>query len=314
MDPAERHDPPPRRDPALRRVLECAGIAVATLDTEGRVVTATTAFAERLGAEVDPCGAHLVSLYPDPEQPEVMATLVRVLERPEDAAHHDMDRSGTAGAGRLRTTVCAVEDGGGRVVELAVALVDASEGQRTERRRRRRVVELTRAATRDPATGLPNSLGFDSLLGTALRRSARVGHPFAVLHLELEGLSARLEELDVAAADALVADYAARLAERLRPSDEVTRGPGDSFMVIAEDLGDAQDAAGVAYRLLSTVVEPLEVAGHPVELALTIGVVVADGTAHPDTLAATARRALDEAREGGSGGFRIIDVRPGLAA
>ena len=30
-------------------------------------------------------------------------------------------------------------------------------------------------------------------------------------------------------------------------------------MVVAEDLGDVQDAAGVAYRLLSAAVEPIAV-------------------------------------------------------
>jgi len=94
----------------------------------------------------------------------------------------------------------------------------------------------------------------------------------------------------------------------------VCRADGDTFLVIAEDLGDEQDAAGVAYRLLSSVVEPVVVDGLEVALALTIGIVVADGAASAETMLGTATEALQSAMADGVGGFRIIDIRPGLAA
>jgi hypothetical protein len=47
---------------------------------------------------------------------------------------------------------------------------------------------------------------------------------------------------------------------------------------------------------------------------MTVGVVVADGTVSAETLQRTAGAAIDEARTDGVGGFRIIDVRSGLAA
>ena len=71
----------------------------------------------------------------------------------------------------------------------------------------------------------------------------------------------------------------------------------------------------MAYRLLSTVIEPITIGEHEIRLPMTIGIVVADGAAaSADGLAATADAALTEARQDGVGGFRIIDVRSGLAA
>jgi GGDEF domain-containing protein len=70
----------------------------------------------------------------------------------------------------------------------------------------------------------------------------------------------------------------------------------------------------VAYRLLSTVVEPITIGEREIRLPMTVGVVVADGAASIDGMVETAAAALGAARQDGVGGFRIIDVRSGLAA
>ena len=85
-------------------------------------------------------------------------------------------------------------------------------------------------------------------------------------------------------------------------------------MVVAEDLGDEQDAAGVAYRLLSAAVEPVEVAGQELTFPMTIGIAIGDGTVTAAEMFAAAPVALERARLDGSGGFRIIDLRPASPA
>ena len=45
-----------------------------------------------------------------------------------------------------------------------------------------------------------------------------------------------------------------------------------------------------------------------------LGIVVADGAASAEMMLGTAAQALRSARADGVGGFRIIDIRPGLAA
>lgn len=303
-------------DIALLRVLDAAGVATATLDAEGRVLSASPSFARAWGRSTDElCGAHLVSLCPEHEQPEVLAALVRMLEGVVEFERHDLRLDPAGDEPRVvRITFGPVLDDEGTVVEVIAVLHDVTAPHRAERRRRRRLVEMTREATHDPVTGLPNRRAFEAMLGSALRRSARTGYPFSLMRVEVEGLEALLAGLDHSDAAALVDVYSSRLAQRLRPSDDVCRTEGDSFMVLAEDLGDVQDSAGVAYRLLSTVVEPIAVGDREICLPMTIGIVVADGTSSADALAHSADSALAEARQDGVGGFRIIDVRSGLAA
>lgn len=313
---AQRADTHAMTEVALLRVLDAAGVATATLDAEGRIQSASPSFARAWGRSVDElCGAHLVGLCPDHEQPEVLAALVRMLEGVAEFERHDLRLDPAGAEPRVaRITLGPVTDAEGTVVEVVVVLHDVTAPHRAERRRRRRVVEMTREATHDPVTGLPNRRAFESLLGSAVRRSGRTGYPFSVLRVDVDGLEALLDGLSVADSAALVDIYTSRLAQRLRPSDDVCRTDGDSFVVVAEDLGDVQDAAGVAYRLLSSVVEPISVGGDQIRLPMTIGVVVTDGAASVDGLVRTAEVALQEARRDGVGGFRIIDVRPGLAA
>ena len=102
-----------------------------------------------------------------------------------------------------------------------------------------------------------------------------------------------------------------RLTQRLRGSDTVTRSGTGTFSILAEDLGDAQDAAGVAYRLLAAVVEPILVPEGGAEAAvdLTVGIVVGDGDSSPSHMLADAAEAALQAQRDGGGGFRLTDSR-----
>lgn len=306
----------PTNEQRLRRVLDAAGVALATLDEEGHVRSATTEFAQLWGHDPsDIVGLHLIGVVPDEDQPEVLAGLVRILEGVSEVEHRELrvpDRHDRLR--HLRLTFGAANESNGRTGEVIAVVTDLTSDQRAERRRRRAVLELARSSTEDPATGLRNQRGIEALLASALRRSARQGYPFAVMLVDFEGLDALRATLSSADADQLTESCGARLSGRLRPSDEICRSDDTGFVVVAEDLGDVQDAAGVAYRLLSSMVEPLVVAGDQHTLALTIGLVVADGSASTPRLLATAREALTEALGDGRGGFRIVDIRPGLAA
>lgn len=303
-------------DPSLRRVLDAAGIATATLDSEGRVCTASPAFARVWGRSADElCGVNLVGMCPDHEQPEVLTAIARVLEGMNEFERHDLRLDPAGDEPRvIRITMGPATGPTGSIDGIVAVMHDVTSVHRAERRRRGRVVELTREVTLDQLTGLPNARSFDLLLASVLRRSARTGYSFALMRVEVPGLGHLLDELDLDEAQRLVDAHSARLAQRLRPSDQVCRLDGDTFMVLAEDLGDVQDAAGVAYRLLSTVVEPIEIAARSFRLPMTIGVVVADGAAAGSDLVAMAGAALADARSDGEGSFRIIDMRSGLAA
>jgi GGDEF domain-containing protein len=93
--------------------------------------------------------------------------------------------------------------------------------------------------------------------------------------------------------------------QQLRSHDTVVRISSSSVAVVATDLGDVQDAAGVCYRLLSTTMEPVLVQGHAVTLTLAAGIAVDDGTSPVELLTATAAGLLSDASADG-GGFRVL--------
>jgi PAS domain S-box-containing protein/diguanylate cyclase (GGDEF)-like protein len=312
--PADAPSGPSEAD--LRRVLDAAGVPVATVDAEGHVVSANTSFANIFGRSMGALtGTHLVALCSEAHSAEVLAALVRVVGLVSEIEVLDLRLDREDGRTEVvQLTFGAASSPDGRVEHVLCVARDVTSTHRAERRRRRTVLELTRTATEDAESGLPNLLGFDGLLASALRRSARTGFPFSLLRCELDGLGAAAALQDRDVAQSLVEVYSARLAQRLRPSDVVCRAEGDSFLVIAEDLGDEQDAAGVAYRLLASVVEPVMIDGVEHSLPLTIGIAVADGAASAEQVLGAADDALAAAKADGVGGFRIIDIRPGLAA
>ncbi|MGI9578665.1 MAG: diguanylate cyclase domain-containing protein, partial [Microthrixaceae bacterium] len=98
-----------------------------------------------------------------------------------------------------------------------------------------------------------------------------------------------------------------RIRQSLRPSDTVARLDHSTLAVVAEDLHDEQDAAGVAYRLLSTVVEPVPGEAGEVGLRMVIGLVMADGSTPPNALISATAEAAADARS--PGGFVLMDLR-----
>lgn len=298
-------------DPTLRRVLEAAEVAVATLDAEGRVLTATTAFARKWGRDVDDViGLHLVGLWPERQRAEITATLVRLMEGASDVEILDTRSAGTDGALRItRLTFGRLDDHDGGVI---CAITDVTASHRGLRRRTDDHVEFIPSS---PGARRPSDDRGDLelVLRRALRRANRSGSCISLLRCEISGLEQATSELG-ARVDELVGVHAERLANRLRPTDAVCRTSDHDFSVVAENLGDEQDAAGVAYRLLSSAVEPTVVEGREYTLGLTIGVVVGDAGSSVERMVTTAAAALDDARRDGVGGFRLLDIRSGLAA
>jgi GGDEF domain-containing protein len=249
-------------DANLRRVLEAAGVAIATADAEGHVVSATAGFAAQWDRDIDDLlGLHLVGLWPEPRRAGITAALVRLVEgiSEVESVEGPLD-----GEGRASFTIGRLADPVGRTASLVVV------------------------TTADPG------------LGPALVRSSRSGAAVALLCCELDAHDLSPQ---------LVGVVTARLAARLRPGDALRASSPGRFTVIAEDLHDEQDAAGVAYRLLSATVEPVRVGDRETGLSMTIGVVVADGDASEEAMFRAGASALADARADGPGGFRLVDLR-----
>lgn len=291
---------------SLRKLIDAAGIACGAVDAEGNVVSANQEFARSHGRHLDDViGARFINLAPVEHQADLLAAYVRVSEGVSDHEHVTLRYPATDGIPRVHQLTLVCEDKSDEI-HMYVISQDVTNQVRQERRRRRELVEATREEMIDDVTGLPNEKSFIQLLYSATRRARRTSYPFSLLLCDfVTGDAALTDEQH----DILNTKLGESLASRLRPNDSVCMGPEGTLAVIAEDLGDEQDAAGVAYRLLSAAVEPIDVSGTEIAVVMNIGIAVTDGKQHPDSIIHAAWTACQITRQDLPGGFRIMDLR-----
>ena len=190
----------------------------------------------------------------------------------------------------LEGVVYPLRDASGKVTEATIMLDDVTERKRLEE-------ELAHRALHDPLTGLPNRALLLDRLSQALARSRRrPGQDpdpkgVAVLFLDLDDLKRVNDSLGHDAGDRLLVEVARRLGTRLRPTDTLARLAGDEFVVLLEEVGQAE-AVRAAERTIQEIGTPFTVAGREVFVSLSVGVALGG----LDAAAGSARRpARDQA-------------------
>ncbi len=173
-----------------------------------------------------------------------------------------------------------------------------------------RIVKL---AYFDALTGLPNREQSRNRLSSALTAAKQQQRMLAVLYLDLDNFKRVNDTLGHAVGDELLCQVAARLRSSLRADDtldessasrssHIARLGGDEFIVILPNIRSADDAAGVAGRLIAELQEPMRLALHTLVVTPSIGVAVfpADGV-EVDTLLRNADLAMYFAKRKGPG-------------
>ena len=168
--------------------------------------------------------------------------------------------------------------------------------------RKRGELALAYQAFHDSLTGLPNRDLFLDRVTRALAQSTRGDKYVAVLFLDLDGFKALNDQHGHNVGDSALRATAGRLLSSMRPGDTVARLGGDEFTVVALEVEDTDQAAGIARRLTETVAAPLVIEGNTCELSTSIGVALVKGLQQPvDAILAQADAAMYEAKRSGSG-------------
>lgn len=174
--------------------------------------------------------------------------------------------------------------------------------------RKKQEAQLLRMSTQDALTGLPNRALLLDRLNHALSLARRRGRLLGALYIDLDRFKLVNDSLGHETGDSLLTMAVERIIrEALRPSDTLGRLGGDEFLIIAEELGDPQEAARVAEAVLEAVRRPFIVNGRGLFASMSIGIAldrrdVADGA----SLLRFADAAMQAAKSGGGGDYRFF--------
>lgn len=158
---------------------------------------------------------------------------------------------------------------------LALSALAADLEQRVEERTRELSTERQLALHRaeiDALTGIANRASFARQLSAELADPHATAKGVAVLLLDLDDFKTVNDTLGHAAGDALLIEFARRLAETVRPRDLVARLGGDEFAVIARAVGSQRGLLHMAQRLLRTLCQPVTLNGRHVPCTCSIGI------------------------------------------
>lgn len=161
-------------------------------------------------------------------------------------------------------------------------------------------------ATHDEMTGLPNRARFTELLNGAIDKARTGGHRCAVLFIDLDRFKLINDSLGHESGDELVREMGRRLKGCMRGSDVVARLGGDEFVVLVEEIERADAATDIARKVLSAVLEPVEIASQECRVTASIGIAVYPDDAHDgSTLMKHADVAMYAAKEDGRNNFQL---------
>ncbi|UYB50545.1 EAL domain-containing protein [Xanthomonas sp. AM6] len=189
-----------------------------------------------------------------------------------------------------------------RLVELCLHLCAlALEREQTKAR-------VHQLAFYDSLTGLPNRVMFSARAEQALAAAEYHEFPVAILFVDIDRFKRVNETQGHAAGDGLLRDIARRLGEILGVADLIGRQAGDEFVLMLPQCG-AEQAAGVAERLLLALAEPLVVGHVTLHPSASIGVAMfPDDGRDIETLLRHADLAMYRAKHEGGGSFRFFSA------
>jgi diguanylate cyclase (GGDEF)-like protein/PAS domain S-box-containing protein len=286
----------------LNATLDSTADGILVVDRGGRIRSFNQRFVEmwRLpelvlaSGDVEQLRAFVLDQVRDPEA--FLAKLRELYSQPEDESHDTVEFLD----GRIVERYSQPQRVDGTTVGRVLSFRDVTERKRLER-------ELEHQAFHDSLTNLANQALFRDRVEHALARAARHDSRLAVLFVDLDNFKTVNDSVGHTAGDELLIAVAERLQGCLRAMDTAARLGGDEFAVLLEDLASANDATGLADRLLDVLHQPFTVAGKELAVGASIGIAFGVPGADSGQLLRNADIAMYTAKRCGKDRYEIFE-------
>ncbi|HZZ96442.1 MAG TPA: diguanylate cyclase, partial [Jatrophihabitantaceae bacterium] len=268
--------------------------AIFMLDPVGMVQTWNVG-AERITgyAPAEIIGRHYATFFPaeqfDAGKPEAILEYARTHGRCEIETWYRRKDGGSFWASAVIT---AMHHEDGTLRGFAEVTRDLTERKETEER-------LTRLATHDSLTGLPNRALIIDRLAAALQQASHPDRGVAVLFVDLDRFKAVNDSWGHDLGDQLLQLIADRIRSVLRSTDMACRLGGDEFVVVCDGFDDGAAASNFALRIEQAIKLPARFAGREISISASIGIALAGSTNDPIEVLERADQAMYMAKEAG---------------
>jgi diguanylate cyclase (GGDEF)-like protein len=159
---------------------------------------------------------------------------------------------------------------------------------------------------RDSLTGLPNRSLFMEWLRNGLSVAERTGQAVMLLFVDLNDFKQVNDTLGHHFGDLLLKEVATRLEACIRTGDTVARFGGDEFTIMMPAIGDLQQAAGVAERIIAAFSHRFMLENNEVAVSPAIGIASYPSDATTcDALLVAADAAMYRAKDSGGGAYHF---------
>jgi diguanylate cyclase (GGDEF)-like protein/PAS domain S-box-containing protein len=165
----------------------------------------------------------------------------------------------------LLMNIAAVRGEADRISHYVAALTDLSAIRKAEE-------ELQHLAHFDPLTDLPNRLLANDRLDHAMERCRRNRQSVGLMFVDLDFFKRINDTLGHSVGDQVLQAVAHRMRAAIRIEDTVARLGGDEFMVIMERVGQPDDVAVIARKIIEAVSAPIIVDGRELNTSASVGI------------------------------------------
>ena len=252
----------------FRAAFADAGIGMALINADDRIIEANPALAAMVGLEVtDLVQAH-IHQFIDPEESVRKRYLELVVGARDRLRIEKRLKHRDGGTVWTNVTISLIRGGDGLPLYTLAMVEDVTE-------RRRLGDRLRYQSLHDPLTRLPNRSCFFEQLAAACEAPTTERRRVGLCYIDLDGFAAVNDTLGHHIGDELLVAVATRLEQHfVRGAGRlVARLGGDEFALLVPDSEGGDQLSELATELLKVLDQPFDVAGHRLAVTASIGVV-----------------------------------------